>query len=118
MAPSITVITCFEGQIIEAVNRWILARWGDVPVHLVTDNDPLGQLTTTASSWFRSHIDYALAQGSQQQVFIVGHPDCLLHYDVTAPVQAVHTLADWAPGHKVGGLWVTAGQVTPLGLSA
>ncbi len=111
----ITVITCWEGQVVETVTTWLATEREREVAYLITAGAPeklLAEPTGSASQRLREHLDYALANEQHQEVFLVGHAHCTesgedTHQSVaTFFPRALARLRDLCPQCTITGMWL------------
>ncbi len=111
----ITVITCWEGQVVEMVTTWLATYKEREVAYLITAGAPeqlLAEPTGAASQRLREHLAYALAHEQHQEVFLVGHANCTESgaesYQSAASFfpRAIARLRSWYPQCTITGMWL------------
>lgn len=107
----ITVITCWEGQIVDAVMTWLETETHQTAAAIITEGAPeqlLAEGTAGAVQGLRERLAFALAEEEQQTVYLVGHANCLHSALDEARLipQALARLHEWYPACAFEGMWL------------
>lgn len=118
----ITVITCWEGQIVAAVTTWMARHLHRSADYFITESAPerlLAEGSAEAVQRLQARLTLADVNARQHTLYLIGHAHCAGTSQGEGPPepdlmpQALARLQTWYPKCALAGMWVdAAGQMS------